>query len=537
MAKIDWAGDTKIANSLFSKLKVRLPHSAMRKIAYKDITINYLFESKNGCFCSACRRSFTLDTLDKHNTKRSCPKCRKQVIVQRNCGAKEISEHGNTIYAEDIEGYVVLRYFRYERTLFNHKDGNVQVVDKCTEVGRHVISDTINARFEKNWRTHNWERLNNSEYAGYYFSPSRDMWHWYPNFDCIVSSYAYAPSLKKVFDKYVNKFSFEFFNKSLADKKVNPYDTSFETKDEYGFLFESCLYNHLDTAIERFYKGGFKDLYLKNTLNRNKLKSILRKDINAPVHKMLGVSKEELKWVSTKDDYHYALDMIKKNKKDKLSFAILDLIYDIKGISNWDFIKEKTLKKVNYIKKQKITLYEYMHYLNLLKEVNFPMDNSNLYPKNFRQAEGRVQDIINIRIEKKRAKEDSKHNRLIKKISKALQTMPNLKEFMGGSDGLIVKVPESSEELRREGSLLHNCLGTYVGKVSNGNTLIFFIRRIDEPDTPFYAMELCDGEIRQLYTYNNGVDENLPKVKAFCTSLTEAIKKSNFSAKKVLKSA
>ena len=70
------------------------------------------------------------------------------------------------------------------------------------------------------------------------------------------------------------------------------------------------------------------------------------------------------------------------------------------------------------------------------------------------------------------------------------------------SDLFILKIAQSQKELNCESSALNHCVRTYGDKVSRGETVIYFIRRKDEPDKPFYTLEIkpdgtfvqCRGE-------------------------------------------
>lgn len=68
------------------------------------------------------------------------------------------------------------------------------------------------------------------------------------------------------------------------------------------------------------------------------------------------------------------------------------------------------------------------------------------------------------------------------------------------TDGeFVIKCPEKPSDLSMEGLALHHCVKSFVDKVANGVTTILFIRKVEEPDTPFYTMEVYDGKIRQVH--------------------------------------
>lgn len=57
-------------------------------------------------------------------------------------------------------------------------------------------------------------------------------------------------------------------------------------------------------------------------------------------------------------------------------------------------------------------------------------------------------------------------------------------------DGISIRPARSAGELEAEGKILHHCVGSYAERVSKGETFIFFIRRTEEPDMPWYTLNL-----------------------------------------------
>ena len=75
-----------------------------------------------------------------------------------------------------------------------------------------------------------------------------------------------------------------------------------------------------------------------------------------------------------------------------------------------------------------------------------------------------------------------------------------LSRFSYRSDcGLEIFPASCQADLVKEGKTLHHCVAGYASRHANGDTAIFFIRRIDAPDEPFYTLELGEktGHVRQ----------------------------------------
>ena len=75
-----------------------------------------------------------------------------------------------------------------------------------------------------------------------------------------------------------------------------------------------------------------------------------------------------------------------------------------------------------------------------------------------------------------------------------------------------VLIAKNPADLEAEGKALHHCVGsgTYDKKMSRGETIIFFIRRINEMETPFVTFEYSPSskKILQCYAKNNTKPED-----------------------------
>ncbi len=68
----------------------------------------------------------------------------------------------------------------------------------------------------------------------------------------------------------------------------------------------------------------------------------------------------------------------------------------------------------------------------------------------------------------------------------------------------LIRLPKNVEDVVREGRLLHHCVGSserYFLNMKQGTSYILFLRKAEEPDTPWYTIEAKpDGTILQAYT-------------------------------------
>lgn len=71
-------------------------------------------------------------------------------------------------------------------------------------------------------------------------------------------------------------------------------------------------------------------------------------------------------------------------------------------------------------------------------------------------------------------------------------------KFAFSSDGLCIRIAEQPEELTHEGKTLNHCVGRYIETHSKGEHCIFFIRKEESPDKPFFTLELDISNMKVL---------------------------------------
>ncbi len=196
-------------------------------------------------------------------------------------------------------------------------------------------------------------------------------------------------------------------------------------------------------------------------------------------------------------------------------------------------------KMFKYLQKKDINFAAYQNYISTLEKLKYNIKDSYYnMPKDFETADKKVTDeyLAQLELEQRRKEikrrnlqgvvqlEEDKKSELISKISAGLRKMPDLQAFLKGSEGLLVHVPDSSEELIQEGKDMDNCIGTYIDRIAAKNTLVFYVRRIDKPNEPFVAFEYADGRVVQcMYKHNRKVED--PKIINFVDRFAEMLRK------------
>lgn len=148
---------------------------------------------------------------------------------------------------------------------------------------------------------------------------------------------------------------------------------------------------------------------------------------------------------------------------------------------------------IKYINKNSVIQLgssSFRDYVRMMEKIGTPVNEDTIFPKDLKKAHDLATDKYN-------AIKHEKDNGLYVKRLKSLTGL----EF--ASDGLMIIVPKRLDEILREGRELKHCVGSYVNQVAKGQTTILFVRKVDEPDTPFYTIEYKDTDVHQLRGLQN----------------------------------
>lgn len=121
----------------------------------------------------------------------------------------------------------------------------------------------------------------------------------------------------------------------------------------------------------------------------------------------------------------------------------------------------------------------------------------------------RAHDAVNaLRLrqeEERRARWDADaKERLKKQEEKRKKVDEERKQYNYEEENFIIRLPNDLNEIISEGSRQKICIGGYTDRHAMGNTNLFFLRKVDEPDTPFYAIEMNNNKhIVQIHGYCN----------------------------------
>lgn len=197
--------------------------------------------------------------------------------------------------------------------------------------------------------------------------------------------------------------------------------------------------------------------------------------------------------------------------------------------------KERTDPRIE--RKQNMA-HDWLEYIGWCRELKYDLDNKFIYmPNNFKKVHDRTAEEYKALQDKKAAAEKKRREKLAaKKMAETKKAMEEIFSRNDGVDafqikgkGLILVVPQSGDEIRKEGEALHHCVGGYVDRVARGETNIFFIRKADHPEKSYFTMEWRNNKIIQCRGFKNcGMPADVKAfVKVFEKKMNEAIQGDN----------
>ena len=117
-----------------------------------------------------------------------------------------------------------------------------------------------------------------------------------------------------------------------------------------------------------------------------------------------------------------------------------------------------------------------------------------LFPKKLKKAHDQMykeyQEFQKKEERKKLRKMRNTVNKIFKEEGAWLEGQIENKDYL-------FAVPKKWQDLRQEGDVLGHCVGSYVEHIAQKHCSVYFIRRKEKPEMPFYTVELQNGKVVQ----------------------------------------
>lgn len=159
------------------------------------------------------------------------------------------------------------------------------------------------------------------------------------------------------------------------------------------------------------------------------------------------------------------------------------------------------LRSVRYLLKQKkqnkhlgATILK--DYWDMAEREGWDLTDDHIrYPKDLKTAHDRVNQIQQERLDMERRAKLAKEYEVWERQFREL--LPKLEPFAWERDGILIRPAETPDELDQESKVLDHCVRTYKDTHAEGKKPIFFVRRAEAPEKPWYTLQL-DMEKRKV---------------------------------------
>lgn len=494
---------------------------------------HYLFYSKkeNYCFCTNCRYEYKITgnnrvaysafnpSMLKHNEKNYCKMCGSRVtckgkgikrgLLLQNKWAYIIQKHGKEIHTRIFSVYWDLRsdykntdivWEELYRSIFSEKSHYYYEIAK------------FHGKYEERWchlrdnqRLHHMPRN-----TVIYIHNIPEVFQETPYQYCMLDEYIEISRKENLYD-YGKEWNDPFMvDNYLALYQKYPYIESLMKLGCHEIVknISRCLVSISGVAgTEKNNQNTLSDI-LK--LNKQYFKILMQATDFNPTVQELYKMQEIYKLLRLND----TTDILKvfvmcKNSVDVKRLYDMTPYFSVRRI--WHYIAYQK-EKANYV-----SLHDLEDHRIMLTELHYNV-KENLLPADFAAEHARIIREREIIQDKKKKLKDEKYSVEIEKRMLEMNSLMNFK-----MNGLMVMAPHEAKDIRIEGRTLHHCVGTYVERVAKGKTNIFFVRKEETPEVPYFTMEInMDGVMIQCQgKYNCSMPDD---VKAFAEAFTAVVK-------------
>lgn len=530
--------------------------SFSRYVVYQEVS-----RSKAECECTYCKTTGVVSRKEirlRNNETGKCPFCGSKVTFKaKGRLPSQMRDERWFIYVDPTAEDFVLRYFHAVRKFRSpsvlegclNKD---MIEEYCDELNREFCSfkDGKMIGQDYDWAVYKQRGLPRwcPAVPGNYDAPSNHCGA------CIL----YPENLPQVWEHTPLKCSaLEVLSRNVPTKPIR-YESGMREYLEFPKLEWLCkmslnnlaadIMNHSNQCID--VKGN--TIYDILQLNKENVRVLQAVDGNRYELRLLQVaqsiglrlSPEELSGFY--ETFECNTDLLKEAGR-KVSFHKL-IRYISRESENYPLGERHTCSRMYYygpsnrervdprIERKQNTARDWLEYLQWCKELKYDLNSMFIYmPNNFKKVHDRTMREYQALQDKKAAAEKRRQEREAARRMK--QTQEALKKILTTNDGtdafsikgagLILVVPRTGAEIKAEGEALHHCVGSYVQRVAEGKTNIFFIRKANEPEKPYFTMEWNNNKVVQCRGMSNcGMPPEVEAfTKAFEKKMLDSIKK------------
>lgn len=440
-------------------------------------------------YCTRCQTIVQIKDKPKHLKKTKCPHCRAEATYRSWNKQQSIEERKSVGILQKLkgrDGYCLTKYnirLRYQKSNeYREPEISQGNIERFWLSYGFCWTSTYEMDEYKNTGVYRWcrARTHGMGYSYYYASPS-----------CVIYEKNLESMMKDTDLKYIPV-------KKVFEGKYLSINDVLMTMDRNHDVIEKIVKAGLNNLLDEIIHHG-----IPNEINTNgiRLNDILRLDrAKTKMTTSMDCTLRELKTLQAAQMARMSLDE--------------SLVREIAKYTQWKslddiclFLQRKNLRKtLNYLNKlqqeagvaPEIALRDYEDFLGQLQRLSI-LDKSARFPKNFYRVHEELSEEIREK-DLEFARENTKEkNAILRKKVKEVK-----KDYETRSNAFVIVWPRSKADFVKEGQLQHNCVGGYFERCAKGETVVFFLRKKEEPGKPFCTVEFRNGKMIQCRTIYNG---------------------------------
>lgn len=327
------------------------------------------------------------------------------------------------------------------------------------------------------------------KYQGYYrwFSQYCQLEKWERKSRCTDGINVYYPENVYPWDADI------LHGTEVENCKLDLYMSGNERRHPVAYM--KCWQKHKN--IENLVMAGVLNL-VDNIVSRHSDACAINWKEKKP-HKMLGLNKEEFRYAKKQEWLINDIQFYIEAKNNGITLKDMPVI---EKQSQWSIRLLfgrgiNVMRAIRYVEKQKkrykrADIQYLVDYWSMAEKLGDDMsDEKVLYPHKLKNAHD---EALKLQTYAEQKELTQKFNSRYKELEK----------FCYSDGELSIHPARDEKEMIIEGKTLHHCVATYAKKHAEGKTSIFFIRKVEDEESPYYTLELNKADMTVLQ--NRGRD-------------------------------
>lgn len=463
-------------------------------------------------YCTHCGKIVPLSEKPGNNKSGTCKLCRSRVTYKAWKKAGKIEDNTEALLLQRLnDGRFVLRSYRAKKCYEKPREdaNSIKTEFRLHEDARLVLDEEMRPRkryvYDIYKSTHQLRWCNSSYgWSNYY-----------------TNGYLYTYNLNEILK--ATKMEYVPLSKLLVTKRhwfhgaVEALRRMAKNANTLEYFIKCRLYS---LAIELMENDYLTDSATLNIWGKNIIECLMISKEQLKILQKIDGNKKDLirMQVAKKNDIRLTEEQYRFFHEHNVDYEIIQYM---KGTTPAKMFRYLQSLRKGERKETEKKIREYRDYLQMRDNCGYNMsDLIILYPKDLDEAHKKMvletnSKELDIRIRKV--------NRDFCHIADHFQTLNELYQYEDGD--YLIRPAQDAGEIVMEGRFLHHCVGGdgYLRKHDRLDSIILFLRKKEEPDTPYYTIELREEKVVQFYSeYDKQPDKE--KIKKWLDKWLEAVK-------------